>query len=585
MFTKLDSKLVLAALDNAKISTDGWREIIAQLKEAADAASLAIKVKSTANPSKVDAERSCLDSHAKTTVLANVAKEVDDIELPLDTMIELAVGASVSAGVLKLSTLCADQRVIVLITLDETTWAGDKKLERVCIKIMNQMLATPSDVPIQSEHDVYPLCMFYVDKEDHATLKARLSNVNDMVKEFNSGRTLEFPGVDIPLAVDVHLAADLKTLHAIYDVHNSPSAHFQNLYDNVHHDNIGEVIDDILAGKRVYTAAEISLCKDLSQAALAIPLDKVHFCSMHAEMRLVEHVLNKMINDAWNCTNTNGGSDRLRVQKLEAITLVLRRLGVYGGKVKIREDLKRASPNGPSHHKKISMNGTMCRTLLDSNDGEWYKMLIAALSPDAARRVKLKECWASLSAVCVYLRSKILTAQQTRSWPSVVSRFLKAYNACYGNKYTRYMYLLGTVGSIFVQQYGGLAIFNAQAMEKSHWRAKCMYLGKTNKGGGKHKVAPLYQLTLISFRSMMHRMRMAAKSKEVRQALTQDVAHEPVDEAEMGHDYLMRIVQIQQERGVIMGELEMSQIDGLIMDTILEHGDMDEEDESGGVAL
>ena len=245
MFGNLDAKMVCAALDNAKISTEGWREIFSQLKVAASDAELALKVKSTSNPNQVKAAKVELDGMAKDSILKDVDPRSDDIELELDAMIKLAVGCSISSGVLRRRTLVEDGHVKVVITLDETTWASAKKLERVCLKVVNQMVKTPTETLIQSELDVYPLMMFYVDKEDHKVLSEKLKHVNERVVRFNAGETLDFPDIGA-LGVEMHLAADLKTLHAVYGVSNSPTAHLQNLYDVERYANRARVMADVI---------------------------------------------------------------------------------------------------------------------------------------------------------------------------------------------------------------------------------------------------------------------------------------------------------------------------------------------------
>jgi hypothetical protein len=562
MFKKLDAGVVLSALDSAKISNEGWRDIFSQLKSAAADARLKLKVHSTANPHQVKAAKVMLDNQCKSALLSNIAVDADVIELNLDEMIEIAVACSISSGVLKPSQLREDGVVKVMLTLDETCWAGDKKLERVCLKIMNQMLASPTEVPVQSEFDVYPLMMFFVAKEDHQVLKANLQGVNEHVKAFNAGRKLAFPGVTTDpadgLPVECHLSADLKTVHAVYNVSNSPSAKSQNAYDTHLKAERPSILDRVAAGELTFTMDDIRGFRDSADAALDIPLDRVHFCSLHGEMRLVEALLNRLINDAWNLTHTDGGSSDLRTRKLEQITGVLRRMGVYGGRVEIREDVKRTAKHGmaPTRHKQISLNGTMCRTLLDYNDGDWYRSLILALNPSPRRRAALTALWGHCRKVCGYLRARFLTAAEIAAWPKIIADFLASFKACYGTAYTKYMYILGTVAGAFMETYGAVSIWNAQALEKSHWRAKCLYLSKTNKGGGKVKQSPLYQLTLVTFRTMMHRMRQAQGDLKLRMFMSGEgliSGDSASEEPQVGawSTYLQKVVDMQVERNTM----------------------------------
>jgi hypothetical protein len=167
---------------------------------------------------------------------------------------------------------------------------------------------------------------------------------------------------------------------------------------------------------------------------------------------LVEQPLNMMISEAWNRVVRGasgsenegpGGSIVLAMQK------VLKDMKLYGGKAKIKVDLKKSPKNGPSKHKQISLKGTMCTILLEEDNGIWWKRLIYALAPDLERRTLLIHLWETLQKVVWYLHTHVQTEERKAAWPAVKGDFLRAWKLCYyGPEYTRYMYILSMVGRL-----------------------------------------------------------------------------------------------------------------------------------------
>jgi hypothetical protein len=68
------------------------------------------------------------------------------------------------------------------------------------------------------------------------------------------------------------------------------------------------------------------------------------------------------------------------------------------------------------------------------------------------------------------------------------------------------MYILGMVGGVFMDEYGPFTVWSAQGFEKSHFKAKCLYMSKSNKGGGKVKVAGNYQVVQTELRIKVHQV-------------------------------------------------------------------------------
>jgi hypothetical protein len=126
------------------------------------------------------------------------------------------------------------------------------------------------------------------------------------------------------------------------------------------------------------------------------------------------------------------------------------------------------------------------------------------------------EMWDTLRRVCHFLRAKSYTIEELDEWEPLIALFVAQWHSVHDDApLTRYMYLLRSVGGFFMRTYGVLAIWNAQGLEKSHWREKCVFMSKTNKGGGHGGPSALAQLAHVSFRTMLHRADAAARKIEM----------------------------------------------------------------------
>jgi hypothetical protein len=141
---------------------------------------------------------------------------------------------------------------------------------------------------------------------------------------------------------------------------------------------------------------------------------------------------------------------------------------------------------------------------------------------------------------------------------------MKSYIQCFEkHRVTRYMHILYCQGGIFLHKYGAFGIWSAQAMEKSYWREKNNYMAKTNKGGGVLRICPLYQLTLLSFRNIMHRANAAKLRNGLMTCTNQVLAYQKIDaeqlDAEAADTMLVTL------EGVVQG-VEEHAMEGLVVD-------------------
>lgn len=560
LLAELTPDKVLRICDLARVSTEGWTTVWKALKDAATGLGVKLRTRNgAANPYCVDIAKKRLDTEAQLTMLKGSQCTEEAVHLDFYNVLQVAVASSFDRGILSRSATRQDGRLKVCICLDETKWFADKKLERVCLKLMNEVMRDEddrlADTRFQSEDDVFPLSLFYVAKEDYVALSQGLQHIKNIVQELEDGKVVHIPGVEsedgspYDFLVECHLAADLKTLHLMYQVSNSPSAKLQNLYD------MDLKQDRNNLEKRPGVTRELH-----AGAVLPIPLDRVHFCSMHAEMRLVDFLVNKLIGIAWTWVQASDTSKskeegQKRVQGLQD---VLQAAGVYGGHVQILADNSRKrKSDGAVQHCRLSFNDRTCRKILED---KVYEGMVKALQLDRGHRVALLKMWEAVANVCKYLRGWDSGRDKVEIFNKDVEIMMHAYVACFPDQpCNKYMHMLYCQGSFFLVTYGAFGIWNAQALEKSHYKVKYLYLTKSNKGGGQKErvVCPLWQLCLIQYRQLAHRVTIARLRLSLSEAYGEGRALDDVVKYHKDlHMHEQELLQANMIRAAIEGQYE-----------------------------
>ena len=77
-----------------------------------------------------------------------------------------------------------------------------------------------------------------------------------------------------------------------------------------------------------------------------------------------------------------------------------------------------------------------------------------------------------------------------------------------------FQHILYAHGPWFVKQYGPLAIWNTQGMEKSHYRAKAAYFKNSRHGGGTTRSNALHEMFDWFYRCLSGRSYKATKAKK-----------------------------------------------------------------------
>lgn len=237
-----------------------------------------------------------------------------------------------------------DGTLKVCLKLDETIWAGDRKMERLTVTVMNRALVGKDACEeelwfhVQSERELWPVGMFEVTKESHSALKRFLStsHLNNVIKQHNAGEKLAVRRDDGELEhfkVEWHAAGDLKTLKCMHGCQTCPNAECVCLYcmharpkPNTSAGAKGRQH----AGQRRTWAGGIMSCRSPQQlgkapdrdkldplwdAVLAIPLERIHICTMHGENRVVEKLVHLHICKVWNMKKGEQRDQRLKAME------------------------------------------------------------------------------------------------------------------------------------------------------------------------------------------------------------------------------------------------------------------------------
>ena len=148
--------------------------------------------------------------------------------------------------------------------------------------------------------------------------------------------------------VEWHLAADLKTLKCMYNVGHGANAKHSCIY--CMHTRKKEKVpsggwsNGVTSCRQDLSPNRDEMDKNINPI-LPIPLTRVHICTLHAFVRIVDKLVYLSILFAWNKQ-----PQEIAQNSIEAIEKVLSNAGLHGGNVKICKDTKlsRARGNIPS---------------------------------------------------------------------------------------------------------------------------------------------------------------------------------------------------------------------------------------------
>lgn len=399
-----------------------------------------------------------------------------------------------------------------VIKLDESEIVKGQKLERVSITLMNRALNTriaeddQKYFSVQSENEIWWLAAFAVPKEDHEVLKVffGLTGYPDVIKRQSDGEPLHVEGYG-DYNVEWHLAGDLKTLKCMYGCSNAANAKMPCLFC------MRERITDANGKKCWANEARVGgaptrdamvlgangdmVYKDEKwDPVLPIPLTRVHFCTLHAFVRIIEKLLHLYICFAYNLKPQDASYKACR--ELEK---VLSEIGLHGGDVVIKKDEKKSGKSGDVPCKPciggakarkflappIDDNGRISVRFPERYDG-WKKLhnAVPDLTNGGTTRIAKVNIWLQFNKLAPLLQKLKFDDEDASDFGRHIKGFHDAVVAGWGaQSITPYMHILLVHGPYYATQ-GSLAIWSTQGMERSHWQARCAYQRSTDHGGG-----------------------------------------------------------------------------------------------------
>ena len=265
---------------------------------------------------------------------------------------------------------------------------------------------------------------------------------------------------------------------------------------------------------------------------LNIPLSRVHVCSLHARLRILDKLLKLHVNYAWNIEPAER-----REECIWALEVILSGVGLHGGAVTLTKDTKTSGPT-QDNPGKICMGGAKARHLL-SNHSEsnshtefeiWKKIcdVTTYKGNDAALGLKRARVWESLDNMVKLLERATLNNDEIDALKEEIKKFTECMVEAWGETHiTHYMVISIFVSSLwlsliqchwvsfvclqhilyahapyFLDEYGSLALWSTQGMERSHYQAKAVYFKNTRHGGGSTKSNALHEMFNWFYRSL-----------------------------------------------------------------------------------
>ena len=178
-------------------------------------------------------------------------------------------------------------------------------MERVSITLMNRALDMSLDpnsskyFSVQSEREIWLIASFQIPKETHDILSLVFSKtkIPELIKAQSDGYLLDVFGIG-SFNVNLHLAADMKTLKCMYGLKMGANSLHSCIFCN--QKRVKSVVGTIAQASTSRTSKKCTwsnglFLKKISiepvldvnfqgcwKFILAIPLNKVHLCMLHA---------------------------------------------------------------------------------------------------------------------------------------------------------------------------------------------------------------------------------------------------------------------------------------------------------------
>lgn len=339
-----------------------------------------------------------------------------------------------------------------------------KKFERVSITLMNRALDPEIQMTsdryfsVQSEQEIWPVACFQVEKESHEVLDwvFRKTKFPDVISAQSSGQKLVVPGIG-SFSVEWHLSADMKTIKCMYGLKHGPSSKMNCIYCEQERNK--PVVGNAASSSQAATARAKShwhgglfasrirakpcdvSSHDRWKPILPIPLTRVHICTLHAQVRIIEKMLHMHFMFVWNMQ----GEDR-RANAIDLMEKSLSEIGVEGGNCQLKKDPKLSGATG-NVPQKPSLSGVVASRLFQPSswsgkDKAWKDVCTAEQNnlEQGLSRQRRYDMWEAFEELQPYLTGLVLTTEQRRACKEKFDKWGKLYLAAFGEEHvTHYM--------------------------------------------------------------------------------------------------------------------------------------------------
>jgi hypothetical protein len=262
--------------------------------------------------------------------------------------------------------------------------------------------------------------------------------------------------------VEWHLTADMKTIKCMYGLQHGANAKHPCIYC-LQEKAPKEALGSDVAAKRAAKERQQPSWKGglfsshfpaeptrgtvqdvVFDPILPIPLSRVHICTLHANVRMVEKILHLHFMFVWNMQNKT-----YQAKAIEAMEESLSSAGVHGGHVRIFKDSNLSGSTG-SVPNRPSMNGAHVARLFkkssySNNDKVWMDVCTANHHTGADGKLSWMRMWKAYEDLQPYLTGLTLTDEQRNAFKGKIETWGKFYIQAFGEHHvTHYMVILPT---------------------------------------------------------------------------------------------------------------------------------------------
>ena len=336
---------------------------------------------------------------------------------------------------------------------------------------------------VQSEKNIWWLAAFELPHESNDSLRWYLSRtgIPELISLQTRGQTLDAEGVGT-FVVEWHMAGDLKTLKCMLGCKLGANTFFPCIYcchsksevvkgSKASRKGAGTMATKATSKGKKNTGTTLSTTQNTSKSMqwvngilscdintppnrdqedsmwnpiLDIPLSRVHICTLHARLRIMDKLLKLHVNYAWNME-----PEDLRRECINKLEDALSSVGLHGGAVTLSKDSKK-SGQGQDNPNKICMGGSKARHLISNHSGStshtqfqiWKQICDCTTYRGNNAELGLKRArpWESLDTMIPLLEKARLSPEEITTLTSIIHTFTQQMVDAWGETHiTHYM--------------------------------------------------------------------------------------------------------------------------------------------------